>query len=208
MGVDEIIVTCARTAIDYDVLPSAAAKRLVVILGNVRILENSCDAGRCLRADATDTHCDQHGRAADKKRRQFTRDSPRPAHRPTACIRLFSRRWRLRLIGRGCALADHTSGFLATCANVSCQSCLLPLRMTVMCASLEEPRVRKISVRELGSSRGVPFDGHDQVSWPAIQPGERLVRLRPGNAVALLAYPDANTGLRPHDVQPSDRIIN
>src|SRR6266702_4268086 len=206
MGVDEIIVTCARTrGSTMKVLPVAAATASVIWVMSASLKFVVMRPVCC--ADATDTIAISTGAQRTKKRKQFTRDSPE-AGVPALlrCIRLFSRWWRLRLIGWGCALADHTFGFLRDLRYVQCQILLLPATHDCdVCLTGRTESAKDFLSASWVIQRG-PVDGHDQVSWPQSQPGERLSIAARVDAVALLLALREHR-LRPHDVCHQTRIL-
>src|SRR5882724_2193964 len=206
MGVDEIIVTCARTrGSTMKVLPVAAATASVIWVMSASLKFVVMRPVCC--ADATDTIAISTGAQRTKKRKQFTRDSPEAgAPALLRCIRLLNRRWRLRLIGRGCALADHTFGFLRDLRYVQCQILLLPATHDCdVCLTGRTESAKDFLSASWVIQRG-PVDGHYQITWPQSQPGERLSIAAGVYAVAFLLTLREHR-LRSHDVSHQTRLI-
>src|SRR5579864_1187038 len=125
MGVDEIIVTWARTrGSTMKFFPVAAATASVICVMSASLKFGVMRPACC--AEAIDTTATSNGAQRTKKRKQFTRNSPEAgAPALLRCVRWFRRWWWLRLIGL-CALADHSFGFLRNLRYVQCQILLLP----------------------------------------------------------------------------------
>src|SRR6202011_1845197 len=206
IGVDEIIVTWARTrGSTMKFFPVAAATASVICVMSASLKFGVMRPACC--ADAMDTIAISTGAQRTMKRKQFTRNSP-GAGEPALlrCIRLLRRRRWLRLIGRGCALADHTFGFLRDLRYVQCQILLLPAAHDCdVCLTGGTEGAKDFLSASRVIQRG-PVDGHHQIPRPQSQPGERLSIAARVYAVALLLTLREHR-LRPHDVSHQTRII-
>src|ERR1700730_2805447 len=109
MGVDEIIVTCARTrGSTMKFFPVAAATASVICVMSASLKFGVIRPAWPCCAEAMDATAISNGAQRTMKRKQFTRDSPEAgAPALLRCIRWLRRRRWLRLI----ALADHSFGF-------------------------------------------------------------------------------------------------
>src|SRR6266702_6461869 len=186
MGVDEIIVTWARTrgsTMKFFPVAAATASVICVISASLKfgVMRPLC------WADAMEAIASSTGAQRTKKRKHFTRDSPE-AGGPALlrCIRLLRRRRCLRRLGRGRALTGHTFGFLRDLRYVQCQILLLPATHDCdVCLTGGTQSAKDFLSASWVIQRG-PIDGHHQIPRPQSQPGERLSIAAGVYAVAFL----------------------
>src|SRR4051794_40371237 len=184
MGVDEIIVTCARTrGSTMKFLPVAAATASVICVMSASLKFGVMRPDCCAEAAdmvATST-------AAQTKRKQFTRDSPEAGNPALLrCIRLLHRRRWLRLIRRRALAAGHCFGFLCDLRYVQCQILLLAAaRDCDVCLTGGTQRAKDFLSASWIIQRG-SIDSGDEVAWSQSQPLKGLAIAPRVHAVAFL----------------------
>src|SRR3954468_2662086 len=203
MGVDEIIVTCARTrGSTMKFLPVAAATASVICVISASLKFGVMRPDCC--ADAIDIVA-ASAAAAQTERKHFTGDSPEAGNPALLrCIRLFHRRWCL--IRRGALGAGHTFGFLCDLRYVQCQILLLAAAYDCdVCLTGRTERAKDFLSARWVIERG-SIDSRDEVAWSQSQTRERLSIAPRVYAVALLLTLREHR-LRPHDVSHETGIV-